>query len=323
MGAAFGTFGELLQGVLPEEDGDFLVTLPVARWTMATFRPEPGSGSVSGSGSGSRGVVVRPAGKTKALRLARAICELAERQTGLRSGGTLRVNSVIPEGKGLASSSADLVATARAVGQALRVEMPPARIERLLADIEPTDGVLYPAIVAFHHRTVRLRGVLGSLPVMAVVGIDEGGSVDTVDFNRIPKPFTLADRHEYARLLDRLACAVRRRDLAEVGRIATRSAEMNQLLRHKWSLEPMREICREVGGLGVAVAHSGTALGILLDTDDPSYTQRVSAAAQACGELAGGVTVYRTLSFPGGAAVRAAQSPALMPALNAWPERPA
>lgn len=291
VGAAFGTFGELLQGVLPEEDGDFLVTLPIARWTMATFREEPGSGDVA----------ALPAGKTKAHQLARTICELAARRTGVPTGGTLHVNSVIPEGKGLASSSADLVATARAVGQALRVEMPPSRIERLLAGIEPTDGVLYPAIVAFHHRSVRLRGVLGSLPVMAVVGIDEGGSVDTVDFNRLPKPFTLADRHEYARLLERLSCAVHRRDLAEVGRVATRSAQMNQLLRHKWSLEPMREICREVGGLGVAVAHSGTTLGILLDTRDPSYTQRVTAAARACEELAGGVTVYRTLSFPGAA----------------------
>ncbi|MFI6088717.1 kinase [Streptomyces sp. NPDC051218] len=296
VGTAFGTFGELLQGVLPEGDGDFLVTLPVARWTMATFRREPDSGGE---------VTVRPARKTKALQLARTIGELAERQTGVSTGGTLHVDSVIPEGKGLASSSADLVATARAVGQALGVAMPPTRIERLLADIEPTDGVLYPAIVAFHHRTVRLRGVLGSLPVMAVVGIDEGGSVDTVDFNRIPKPFTLADHHEYARLLDRLACAVRRRDLAEVGRVATRSAQMNQLLRHKWTLGPIREICREVGGLGVVVAHSGTAVGILLDTEDPSYTQRVSAAAQACGELMGGrteggVSVYRTLSFANG-----------------------
>ncbi|MEV8017108.1 kinase [Streptomyces sp. NPDC086554] len=289
VGTAFGTFGELLQGVLPEADGDFLVTLPVARWTMATFRQESGR---------SAELTVWPPRKTKALQLARTISELAADRTGAPVGGTLTINSVIPEGKGLASSSADLVATARAVGQALKVDMPPSRIERLLARIEPTDGVLYPAIVAFHHRSVRLRAILGSLPVMTVVGIDEGGSVDTVDFNRIPKPFTLADRHEYARLLDRLACAVRRRDLAEVGRIATRSAQMNQLLRHKWSLEPMREICREVGGLGVAVGHSGTTLGILLDTRDPSYTQRVSEAARACGELGGGVSVYRTLSFP-------------------------
>ncbi|MET9972005.1 kinase, partial [Streptomyces sp. NPDC006356] len=231
VGTAFGTFGELLQGVLPERDGDFLVTLPVARWTRATFRPDPGSTDL----------VVRPAQKHKALRLARMIAEEAEQP----AGGLLTVNSVIPEGKGLASSSADLVATARAVGQALHLRMPASRIERLLARIEPTDGVLYQGIVAFHHRTVRLRAVLGSLPAMAVIGIDEGGAVDTVDFNRIPKPFTAADRQQYARLLDRLTVAIRSRDLAEVGRVATRSALMNQALRYKRSLEPMRDICRE------------------------------------------------------------------------------
>lgn len=284
VGTAFGTFGELLQGVLPEKDGDFLVTLPVARWTRATFRPTPGASDV----------VVQPSRKRKALRLARMIIEEAPRPTG----GLLTVNSLIPEGKGLASSSADLVATARAVGHALDLAMPASRIERLLARIEPTDGVLYPGIVAFHHRSVRLRAALGALPAMTVVGIDEGGAVDTVDFNHIPKPFTAADRHEYARLLDRLTGAIRSRDLAEVGRIATRSALMNQPLRHKWSLERMREICREVGGLGVAVGHSGTTLGVLLDTADPIYTHRATAAAQACTELAGNVALYRTLSFP-------------------------
>ncbi|MEU8567442.1 kinase [Streptomyces pathocidini] len=290
MGTAFGTFGELLQGVLPEEDGDFLVTLPVARWTRATFRPDPDAADV----------VVRPARKRKARRLARMILDEAR----WPAGGLLTVNSLIPEGKGLASSSADLVATARAVGHALGLKMPASRIEGLLARIEPTDGVLYPGIVAFHHRTVRLRAVLGSLPAMAVVGIDEGGAVDTIDFNRAPKPFTTADRAEYARLLDRLAGAVRRRDLAEVGGIATRSALMNQPLRHKRSLEPMRDICREVGGLGVAVGHSGTTLGVLLDTADPAYTHRATAAAQACTELAGSVAVYRTLSFPNSAPTR-------------------
>lgn len=178
------------------------------------------------------------------------------------------------------------------------LRLPASRIERLLARIEPTDGVLYPGIVAFHHRSVRLRAVLGPLPAMTVVGVDEGGAVDTVDFNRIPKPFTVADRHEYARLLDRLADAIRSRDLTEVGRIATRSALMNQPLRHKWSLDRMREICREVGGLGIAVGHSGTTLGVLLDATDPACPHRAPAAAQACTELTGGVAVYRTLSFP-------------------------
>lgn len=285
VGTAHGTFGELLQGALPERDGDFLVTLPVARWTRAVFRPDPDA----------PGLVVRPARKVKALRMARLVMASAPRPVG----GVLTLSSLLPEGKGLASSSADLVATARAVGQAVGLALPAARIERLLARIEPTDGVLHPGIVAFHHRSVRLRAVLGSLPAMTVVGVDEGGAVDTVAFNRLPKPFTAADRREYARLLDRLTGAVRAHDLAEVGRVATRSALMNQALRPKRLLGPLCEICREVGGLGVAVGHSGTALGVLLDTADPAYTHRATAAAQACGRIADGVTVYRTLSFSG------------------------
>ncbi|NEE20697.1 kinase [Streptomyces sp. SID7499] len=281
--AAFGTFGELLQGELPEPDGDFLVTLPVARWAMARFELLPDT----------RELLVRPAHKKKALRLTSMI--LAD--AGRPAGGVLRIDSTLPEGKGLASSSADLVATARAVANALDVPMPPRRIESYLARIEPTDGVLYPAIVAYHHRSVRLRRRLGSLPSMAVVSVDEGGEVDTVAFNALPKPFTPADQREYARLLDRVTAAVARRDLAEVGRIATASARMNQALRHKWSLEPMTGICAEVGGLGVVVGHSGTTLGVLLDTTAPAFPAQLAAAAQACQELAGNVTVYRTLSF--------------------------
>ncbi|MEV0276926.1 kinase [Streptomyces sp. NPDC050610] len=283
MSSTFGTFGELLQGVLPEDDGDFLVTLPVARWTSVTFQTYPDSD----------GLHVWPPHKKKALRLVSMIMDEAPGP----SGGLLTIDSMLPEGKGLASSSADLVATARAVGNALDLPMPPRRIERYLARIEPTDGVLYPAVVAFHHRSVRLRARLGSLPSMAVVSIDEGGAVDTVDFNRIPKPFTAADKREYARLLERLTGAVARRDLAEVGAVATRSARMNQALRHKKSLDAMIAVCEEMGGLGVVVGHSGTTLGILLDTADPACVGRLAAAAQACEELAGNVTVYRTLSF--------------------------
>jgi L-threonine kinase len=294
--AAFGTFGELLQGVLPEEqaaddgdrgDRDFLVTLPVARWAVARFELDPYATELT----------VWPAHKKKALRLTEMITADAARPTARPAGGALRIDSTLPEGKGLASSSADLVATARAVANALGEPMPPRRIERYLARIEPTDGVLYPSIVAFHHRSVRLRALLGSLPSMAVVSVDEGGAVDTVAFNSIPKPFTAADQREYARLLARVSRAVAARDLAEVGRVATASARMNQVLRHKWSLESMIGICEDVGGLGVVVGHSGTALGILLDTTSPDCPAQLAAAAQACQELTGNVTVYRTLSF--------------------------
>jgi len=279
----FGTFGELVQGVLPGRDGDFLVTLPIARWSMATFQVDPRTPEVR----------VRPAHKTKAVRL----CRLLLDSVGASTGGVLTVDSSLPEGKGLASSSADLVASARAVANALHLDLSPDRIERLLRRIEPTDGVLYPGIVAFDHRRVRLRGRLGSLPTMTIVGVDEGGTVDTVAFNRIEKPFSAGDRREYARLLDRVADAVARRDLAEVGAAATRSALMNQALSPKRSLEAVLRVCADVAALGVVAAHSGTMLGVLLDAGEPGYPERVAATVRACSAISPDVSLYRSLAF--------------------------
>src|SRR5262245_55879554 len=96
---AFGTFGALLQGVLPEPEGDFLVTLPVAQWTIALFRYDPLADAVE----------VHPPHKDKARRLVEMMLE----SVGGCGGGLLTIESSLPEGKGMASSSADLVATAR------------------------------------------------------------------------------------------------------------------------------------------------------------------------------------------------------------------
>lgn len=280
---AFGTFGELLQGRLPEPDGDFLVTLPIARWSQVVFHGNPSSAVVRAD----------PPVKTKARRLA----EMILRSAGIGTGGTVQVTSDLPEGKGMASSSADLVATARAVANAFDLDMPPRRIEAFLRDIEPTDGVLYPGVVAYHHRSVRLRARLGSLPPLAIVAVDEGGAVDTLAFNRIPKPFTAAQQSEYADLLERLTGALATGDLATVGAVTTRSAELNQALRPKRTLDALMGICRRHGGLGVVTAHSGTVLGILLETSSAGYSDTLTNLAAECRRLAGNVSLYHALDF--------------------------
>lgn len=286
VGTAFGTFGELLQGVLPEPDGDFLVTMPIARWSTATFH-----GTVH-----STRLEVWPAHKSKARRLARLILHDSASPV---TGGSLVLESELPEGKGLASSSADLVATARAVAGATGVELPAERIEAYLRRIEPTDGVLHSGVVAYHHRAVRLRAVLGPLPPVSIVGVDEGGTIDTIMFNKVPKPFSARDRQEYTELLDRLAGAILRRDLREVGEVATRSAVKNQILRPKRFLDALRRICREADALGLVCAHSGTTLGIMLDRGEPAYPEKVAAVVRACHDVAGNATIHHGLTFDG------------------------
>jgi uncharacterized protein involved in propanediol utilization len=281
-GRAFGSFGELMQGALPGGDREFLVTLPIAEWSTVTFHYSP---------RGQR-ICVWPPGKRKSKLMARLAIEAA----GGCGGGLLEVRSSLPEGKGLASSSADLVATARAVAAALGGFFDESAIEALLRRIEPSDGVMYEGIVAFYHREVRLHSRLGTVPPLAVIGHDEGGEVDTISYNRQPKHFSAACKHEYRELLATLGDAIRLGDLREVGRVSTRSAVMNQELRRRGDLEYLRRVCADIDGLGLVAAHSGTMLGILVAVHDPECGAKARYVADVCADLGGAVTVFRSVS---------------------------
>lgn len=280
-GEAFGTFGELLQGRLPDGT-DFLVTFPIARRTRVCFRYDP-AGPLR----------VFPSHKVKSLRLAESM--LAAHGTG--AGGILILDSDLLIGKGLASSSADLVATARAVGGVLGLDTAPEAVERWLRPIEPADGVMHPGIVVFEHRAVQLRQALGALPSTTVLAVDEGGLLDTVEFNKRPKRFTDEESAEYAVLLTALTEAVRTGDLAAVGAVATRSAVLNQRFAPKRNLEAMTRIAHETGALGVVCTHSGTMLGLLFDDADLDRRSRVAAARAACSTLPGNTLFFRAACF--------------------------
>ncbi|MFE2752889.1 kinase [Actinosynnema sp. NPDC059335] len=280
-GRAFGTFGELLQGVLPEEERDFLVTLPITEYSSARFE-------LTGEHDP---VVVTPPNKDKS----RLLVERMLATGGHRGGGVLELAGRLPEGKGLASSSADLVATARAVAAALEQPLDAVAIEGFLRHIEPTDGVMHDGIVAFYHREVRLRERLGCLPVLTIVGVDEGGQVDTVRHNRVPKPYSARDRAEYAELLDALTAAVRGHDLAAVGAVSTRSAELSTKVRPRPLLASLRRIGAEVDALGLVIAHSGTVIGVLIADHDPAREDKVRFVVEQCRGLSGTVSLHTSL----------------------------
>ena len=249
VGRCFGTFGELLQGALPDGGREFLVTLPIARYSTASFTARRGS----------REIVVYPPEKEKSGRLAKELMGVL----APGSGGLLRVESELPDGKGCASSSADMVATARAVEAACGASFSRSFLARAMAAIEPSDGVMYPGIVSFYHREGVLRKFLGHLPPLTIVGLDEGGEVDTVEFNGRSKAFGPAHRAEYGDLLVGMERAVARGDLRALGEISTRSAVLNQRVLPKAHLNLMLEVRRRYGALGVVAAHSGTRLGLL------------------------------------------------------------
>ncbi|MNO86510.1 L-threonine kinase [compost metagenome] len=239
---------------------DFLVTLPITRYSRAMFISDPHSCELT----------VYPSQKTKTKELALHLL----RYYGFPETGRIEIDSDLPEGKGLASSSADLVATCRAIADYFQIVIPESVIGKMMALIEPTDGVMYSGAVSFFHRKVELHKFIGQLPSMTIISIDEGGALDTITYNQRPHKFSKSEKCEYTRLVQGLTAAIHLQDVRRIGEISTRSAEMNQIRNPKKMLNPMLAICKETEGLGLVTTHSGTCLGILLDNHHVQFKQQ-------------------------------------------------
>ena len=255
-GTACHTFGELLQG---QYDGaPFLVSLPIQNYVRATFYP------------GGAGELVTSPQKIKVRRILRRL--MNEYQIPFE--GTLLLEQSLPEGKGFATSTADMVAACRAISKAYRLNLLPQHISSLLVQVEPTDGIMYNEVVAYGHHHGDVLAALGQLPPLRIVGVDRGGRIDTVTYNQYAEPYTIQEEAEYEQLLLMLQDAFRSGDSERIGYVATRSAEMHQKRLPHPDFERMKELCQEVGGLGVVIAHSGTLAGILLDASSADYIQK-------------------------------------------------
>jgi L-threonine kinase len=102
---------------------------------------------------------------------------------------------------------------------------------------------------------------------MHVVGIDLGGHIDTVQFNRRPKDYTPNERRMCQEALEQVAAAIDRGDVQLLGEACTRSARIHQRILPKPELPDIIRIAEETGGAGVSVAHSGTVVGLIYAAD--------------------------------------------------------
>ena len=251
-GSANGTLGELVQGQTVSGE-DFLVTFPIDLWSHVTV-------DLDGTGQ-----LVGPPNKPKS----KLMVELVLNRLGLSGlGARMMVDCHIPEGRGLASSTADVVAAARAVCDATGLRLEAGEMSEIAVQIEPSDGVMWDGVVAFGHRRGRLLRHLGPLPPLLVLGVDLGGTIDTVEFNKRPKDYTQEERIRCHDALELVASAITRGDVRGIGEACTRSAQIHQRVLPKQELPSLLEICRESGGAGVNVAHSGTVVGLIFAVDN-------------------------------------------------------
>lgn len=248
VGRAFGTCGELVQGQFDSGE-DFLITLPVDMWAEVQVTIDVISSEVRGN--------VEKTKTSLAIRKALDYFGFAN------FGATFQSQSDLPEGKGMASSSADIVAACRAVSAALKLPLSAEEISRIAISIEPTDGVMYEGSVCYNHRKGNLLEALGKLPPANLLILDFGNQIDTVAFNQIPKNYTPVEREQIKQACELIRTGIQMQDFAQIGLGATLSAEVNQRILPKPHFGKIIRIAREHNANGVCTAHSGTVLGLL------------------------------------------------------------
>lgn len=282
IGECYGTFGELLQGIL-ENGHDFLVTFPINLTSKATFKSRPEEVSLT----------VRPKQKQKSRELALMILEHYD----LQIGGELRIESNLPIGKGFASSSADMVATVRSIENCFGIQVPLSLLQKMMSQLETSDGVMYSGVVSFYNKKVELIEQFSLLPPITIVGVDDGGEKDTLSFYKNPIIYSDDIKRRYSRMLEEMTQALRNLDLTSIGRISLESAMLNQRSNPLKVLDNVISVFHDVNALGVIKAHTGTYSGILLSPDDPDYDYKLQKTIKLLKDSCkNDVTVFHSLS---------------------------
>ena len=259
-----GTCGELAQGMI--NGTHFLITCPIDMYSVATVEISRGDGTLRG-----------PEDSPNASRVVQATLEFLG-ETGLKV--RLSLDSRLPRGKGMASSTADVTAAIGATSAALGEEPAPAQLAEIALRVEPTDGVMFPDIAMFDHHEGRIARSLGRSPPMRVLVLDFGGIVDTLEFNQIDRLSVLGQLE--LRMVEAVALiedGIRTGDPKSIGRGATISALANRQVLFNPYLESTLELASQTGAVGVNVAHSGTVIGMLF-TDDAPVVERAAALAR-------------------------------------------
>jgi len=182
----------------------------------------------------------------------------------------LNIVNPLPPARGLATSTMDIAGTYAAVAAYAGADIKEEKLFSLCAGIEASDGIMFKGLALVDHIKGNLIERLPSPPDMPVVALIPSRTLDTADYRKDDRTLDAARAlyHEHERAYDTLKMGLGTRDPALVAMAATISAEASHsaMPRDEWN--KLKEICSITGALGIAVAHSGTAAGLLYSPEN-------------------------------------------------------
>jgi L-threonine kinase len=260
---AVGTCGELVQG-FTSHGVPFHVTCPISKSATVTVTARPAPEFMITQIDGGLGKTAR------ALRQAAALLGLEPLEIRVEHWSDLDI------GKGMGSSTADIVAASRALAEVAGRSLSPGQLAKIATSIESSDGSMHPGLVAFNQKTGQVIEAFSWWPQLAIVMIipPQVFNTESADFSGKEKYGTQFDE-----LLASLRAAASQHDTAAFAQAATQSAALNQRFVPNPYYSMLEDRIGGFGALGINIAHTGTVAGLLFDAADGTAAKAAAAAA--------------------------------------------
>lgn len=178
----------------------------------------------------------------------------------------ISIHSTIPIAKGMASSTADIAATAVATAQHLGHQLDESTLAQLCVSLEPTDSTVFHQLTLFDHNDASTQISCDSQPSLDLLVLESPQTLRTADYHRIPRQASLhAGAPALKRAWEKVQEACAEQNPYRMGEAATLSAIASQMLLPKPDFDALLSLVEECDLYGVNVAHSGSVVGLMLD----------------------------------------------------------
>lgn len=183
--------------------------------------------------------------------------------------------SNIPIGKGLSSSSADVLGLLTALNTFYNANYSIQQLYDLAATIEPTDPCLHSCNLLFNQDNGEITHALPLLPYQLIYfDSDKNTEVDTIALSKLIS-YSESERQKYEDLCNMIVLATANKDYESFNFCLNKSAEINQCILPKKNFAALQDFAAE-NKVGLFVAHSGTYMGLVVD---PSRFKSIEAKA--------------------------------------------
>ncbi|WP_299594751.1 hypothetical protein [uncultured Microbulbifer sp.] len=255
VGVCRGALGELFQGPSVDESDEIVVVSSlIPKYSWAYFTPcDTGFSSLQDQ----KLSAPERANSFHALEL---FCRDHEITW---PSGYWSFNSDLEVARGMASSTADIVAILRCAANCIQHPLAVDEVIRILAKIERSDAVFLNQLSLFCSSNHKIIHQFDKVPSLYALYMHEAATVDTKGTKSLLVDFYKSNYFHYRDLFQNAELALSSADVKAMCDVSTKSAELSNEVIPKPHFQSIFCAQSNFSADGVIVAHTGSVVGLL------------------------------------------------------------